>query len=502
MSRLGLVAVVLVAAAIRLPALDRVPAGFWCDEAVNGYDAWSIAQTGRDHHGAWMPLFARGLGDYNESLYRFLAVPSVALLGLDEVSTRLPAALAGIAGVLALYLLAHALFGVRTAVLAGLLLAMSPWHVQFSRLGFRAILLPGLFTLGLWLFHRGRLRLAGAVLGLSLYTYSAARVFVPLFAVGLVVIYHRTLWQQRRAALLGGAAFLVALGLLLPFWLSAAGMARADSLLAGGPGAFVRSYLGYFDPRFLFAHGDPNLRHGPSGVGVMHLFEAGTLPIGIVLAVRRRAWTPLLWLWLYPIPAALTAPTQALRALVGAPGLCLLSALGLAAVADRVPRRAWGFAGAVAAVLAAGGVYAHTYFGRYRVVSAPDFDAGLGEAVRVAERRADPCVVVSDRFFLPHVFILFYGRIPPETAWENPVAGVRQGHWRAERVLLGRYQVQPIRGLRMTGGRCLVMLRPHEAAALARTNAVRSVHDVRAPDGGPVVIRLLEAWPLSTPQQR
>ena len=94
-----LAAVLLIAALLRLPALDRVPPGLFLDEASRGYDAYALLRTGADQYGVRWPLFAEGLDDYTPTLYTVLVIPSVALLGLTEVAVRLPAALVGIATV-------------------------------------------------------------------------------------------------------------------------------------------------------------------------------------------------------------------------------------------------------------------------------------------------------------------------------------------------------------------------------------------------------------------
>jgi 4-amino-4-deoxy-L-arabinose transferase-like glycosyltransferase len=151
-----LLAILLLASLVRLVDLGRNPPGFFCDEASVGYDAYSLLHTARDQYGAFLPLFARSLGDYDEALLRYLTVPSIAVFGLNEFATRLPAALVGTLTVLLVFLLAGELFSRDDiSLMAALLLAISPWHVLFSRVAFRAVLLPFCFCLALWLFLKG-----------------------------------------------------------------------------------------------------------------------------------------------------------------------------------------------------------------------------------------------------------------------------------------------------------------------------------------------------------
>ena len=60
--RLSQAAVIVSLAAgilIRTISLDAAPPGLHHDEACNGYDAYSILHTGRDHHGNFMPIAIR-----------------------------------------------------------------------------------------------------------------------------------------------------------------------------------------------------------------------------------------------------------------------------------------------------------------------------------------------------------------------------------------------------------------------------------------------------------
>ena len=70
------------------------------------------------------------------------------------------------------------------ALLATIFIATSFWHVLMSRLGFRSIGEPFIQALALAALFRGLrlnrwgwIAIAGALIGLNLYTYLAARLF-------------------------------------------------------------------------------------------------------------------------------------------------------------------------------------------------------------------------------------------------------------------------------------------------------------------------------------
>jgi len=75
--------------------LGSVPEAFAADEAALGYNAWSILTTGRDEWGQFLPLTLRSIDDWKPAIYSYLAMPGVALLGLNETTTRLPGAIFG-----------------------------------------------------------------------------------------------------------------------------------------------------------------------------------------------------------------------------------------------------------------------------------------------------------------------------------------------------------------------------------------------------------------------
>ena len=159
------------------------------DPAMNAVDAWRVI------HGGVFPLFFPANGG-REPLFIYLQTLSLWALGFNTFALRLPGALAGLLAVPALFGLGRALLSdadrqlrAWAPVWAALALALSAWYVSQTRLGLRAALLPLVSTIAFWLLIAGwrRLRLvplvmAGGVLGLAAYTYTAARL-LPLVVV-------------------------------------------------------------------------------------------------------------------------------------------------------------------------------------------------------------------------------------------------------------------------------------------------------------------------------
>src|SRR3989338_6436258 len=132
---LPILIILALAAFLRLYRLTDFPPGLYSDEASYGYNAYSILTTGRDEWGKFLPLTIQSFGDYKPPMTAYLTIPSIAVFGLNEFAVRFPSALIGILSILLIYLLTKEIFKSRSiALLVAALLAISPWHIHFSRM--------------------------------------------------------------------------------------------------------------------------------------------------------------------------------------------------------------------------------------------------------------------------------------------------------------------------------------------------------------------------------
>jgi len=192
----------------RVVHFSSVPGGMNHDAAFNGMYALHVLQGG-----PYTPYISAAWG--RETLFMYVCTPLVAWLGNVPEPIQLAATLVGIATLPIFYVFARALCGRRVALIALAFLAVSGWHVVFSRVGWRMIMVAPfelLALLGLWrALQRGAWRdwwLAGAGSALAIYTYDAGRVVLPMVGVLLAVF---ALADRRRlpARLLGGGVVLV-----------------------------------------------------------------------------------------------------------------------------------------------------------------------------------------------------------------------------------------------------------------------------------------------------
>lgn len=132
---LGVVALLLAGAGLRWFYLAPMSRFLLYDEAFFGVQAFSIVQNPY-----FIPFFPENFG--NESLWAYVLLPFLQTLGPQPFTLRAAATLTSIITLAVAYRLALVLFDRRTAVWALAALAVLYWHVHFSYLAFRSILLP------------------------------------------------------------------------------------------------------------------------------------------------------------------------------------------------------------------------------------------------------------------------------------------------------------------------------------------------------------------------
>jgi len=198
-----LIGTLLIAAFLRLWQIGALPPGLHYDEAADTIITEQIAR------GEGAPIFIDAYTG-KEVLFFYWAAAWMKLIGSSVFAMRLAAAMMGVLTVAVTYravaeILASCLVhpaakrqdvqstGSKTvALLAVIFIATSFWHILMSRVGFRSISEPLIQALALAAVFRG-LRLnryrwfvvAGAFVGLNLYTYLAAR----LFPIGIALIF-------------------------------------------------------------------------------------------------------------------------------------------------------------------------------------------------------------------------------------------------------------------------------------------------------------------------
>lgn len=195
-----LLAILAIAAALRIPDLAGIPGYVHNDEASNGLTARNVA------NGFYPTLFTNGWASLPLLGYSWDAL-FFKLFGDSLTSFRLSSAVLGLGSVAITMLLGRELFGLRAGLLAAALLTVFHMHIHFSRVGhhyIQALFAVTLTTYLVVLALRYGTRLAavgaGIMLSVDIQVYYAARVayvIVPVVIVYVLLVGDRTLWRRR-----------------------------------------------------------------------------------------------------------------------------------------------------------------------------------------------------------------------------------------------------------------------------------------------------------------
>jgi 4-amino-4-deoxy-L-arabinose transferase-like glycosyltransferase len=166
--------------------IGSIPAGLYPDEAVNAADALYANETGN-----YLLFYPNNYG--REGLFINLQALSLKAFGATLPALKLWSVIFGTFAALGMYFLGKELFKRRSAgLIAAFIVATSFWAINFSRIGFRAIMVTFLLSFAFFFLFRGlrTRRLAdftwgGLFFGLGLHTYVAFRL-APLILVILL----------------------------------------------------------------------------------------------------------------------------------------------------------------------------------------------------------------------------------------------------------------------------------------------------------------------------
>lgn len=142
-----LVGIMVLAIFFRLWKINSAPPGLFPDEAMNGMNAIETMKTG-DYKVFYPDNFGR------EGLFINIIALSFKVFGVHIWSFRMVSAIFGILTVLGLFFLTKELFDNKTALIASFFLSISFWHVNFSRISFRAIMVPFCLVFGFYFLLR------------------------------------------------------------------------------------------------------------------------------------------------------------------------------------------------------------------------------------------------------------------------------------------------------------------------------------------------------------
>jgi 4-amino-4-deoxy-L-arabinose transferase-like glycosyltransferase len=431
--------------------------------------------TGKDEWGVAFPSIFKAYGDYKLPVFIYGTAVSEKIFGLTDFAVRLPSALAGIGTVIFTYFLVFELFRKKyIANLSAFLVAVEPWSLFLSRGAFEANLALFFIVAGVYFFLRSLRNQKSLIynlysiilLGLSVWTYNSARVFVPILLVVLVSIYLtelKGLFGKNKKLLIINSLVLAIL--FIPMFvqlLQPAGQARYGkvSIINDGTVAaidqargssklpsiinklannkvtyfaehFMINWASHYSGNFLFFEGGSNYQFSVPGRGIIYFIDIIPLVVGLLSLIYKRSKSGnllLAWFLLSPIPSALTneAP-QVLRAIVMLPVPMIITALGMDKIAGWLKQR-FSISGTVVTALYLIIIfgflenYLTAYFTEYRTNYSWSWQYGYEQVVDYAKAHYSDYdkIIVTKKYGEPHEFFLFFMSWNPAKYQNDP----------------------------------------------------------------------------------
>lgn len=511
--------IVLLAVFLRLYNLNKVPPALFSDEVDLGYQAYSFLKTGRDYFGNFLPVHFHSFADFRTPLYLYAAVPTVAIFGLNEWGVRLPAAVFGSLTVLSLYLLILKLAKKQNlALVSAMILAITPWHLHYSRAGFEVTSMLFFLTMGFWLFlkeieEKRGFFLSALTLGLCLYTYAPVKLFLPLLLGILVAIKKREIFKtETKERLFSLIMFLLIIFPIIKSTFWGQGNFRFDYInifsdreVAVGvdrlrlndasigkevvPGIkpplisyifhnkpiswfskFFGNYLSAFSAEFIFSKGDLNLRHSLPDFGLLLFLFSPFCLLGFVLVFsdfkNNIFW--LSWFFLAPVSSGLTldGANHASRLSFLIIPLVYFTARGFLVTLVFLQKLKFGriiVLIIIGALIFNFSYYLHFYCFHYPQVSEKEWHYGLKQAIEevVKIEGQYPRVYFSSTFEPPLIFYLFWSRYPPALFNAGLLEEVEDSGFKGK-VLAKKYYFGQIKNFQPSAGKSLLVVTRNE----------------------------------------
>ncbi len=456
--------ILVVAFLIRFVDISNTPA-LNPDEAALGYNAYSLIQTGKDEHGVSWPLHFKSFGDYKPGGYVYLAIPFIKLLGVTPLAVRLPNLILSILTILFLYKLVL-LFTKNYSLssLTAFVLAVSPWHIHFSRGAWESSAALSFIMIGTYFFFKSIQSkfiknfsfFLVFYIG-SLYIYHSARLIAPLLGLSLCILYFKFLFKKLPQILIPLFFAAVLVFPVLFSFLNNGGTTRLGGVgLSADQGPINRSnellnqhqslslpiriihnkkvlyliswaqkYSSHFDLNFLIINGDEVPRSKVPENGQLLLIDFVFLLVGLIFTIKTKIFANktkiflFLFLFISPIASSLTfqAPS-ALRALAMIIPLSIFIAGGIFSFIEFIKKyRIYRYISILFILIYAyfAAYYLDSYFFHYAKRYPFAWQYKFDELVPFVESQKNEFknIYITNKYDQPYILFLFFSKYPP-----------------------------------------------------------------------------------------
>ena len=544
--------VIIIAVFFRFYSLSSVPPSPSLDEVSIGYNAYSILKTGMDEYGNKYPTLLRAYDDWRPALYVYSVIPFIEIFGLNVYSVRLPSILLSILTVIATYFLVREILKYClkktnpdiqitsfVPLTASFLLAVSPWHVYFSRLGHEMNGALSFFVFGLLFFTKyinllGKensknnfyLLVSSVFFGISFNFYQSTKLFIPVILAAMFVFFYKELFARKRILAL---SLIVGLLVILPvlfasfssnalirfhgtnIYNSSADIFETNSkrilwdrqnmdLL----GLFfdnrrmsfllipLNAYLSHFNLAWLFANSGKEFFKIPD-FGLLLVLELPLFALGLIFLLKSKnnyskfTFFILSWILIAPLPAAITTGSpHAARMYNVLPAFQIIEAFGLYFLINRIiiiknlSLKFFSLSGVFGIIIMSVLWFFHSYFVNFRKELSYQFQYGSIQALSyaISNQNKYANILVSNRKNLleSYMFYLYTTKYDPISYLKS--GGTKSGGF-DESHKIDKFEFDNPRLNSGKNGKTLYVINPYEL----QTNEINIIAVIKFMDG-------------------
>ncbi len=335
-----LLLIIFIGAFLRIYGILEYPIQLGHDEISQLYDAISIAETGKDVYGNYMPTMFISVNDFKSPFYTYSTSLVYLLVGNHEWIIKVPGIIFSILIIPAVFFFIKKLFNnEKIAILASLLTAIAPFEIFYGRKSFENIIGIFFLILGFGFLYNylnnskyKNFLIGLSLLGIGMYTYFSHAVIIPILLM-MYLLINKTFLIARWKKVLMGLFFwgVLILPLLLIITLNPGSRYRSETVfltqdaelgqkiseLEGIPRVWViaeysiERYFHQFDLEYLFLNGLDLTHQGPLGSGPLMVMQFPFILLGIFYLIRIKKFKKeklmiLSWILIGMIPSALT----------------------------------------------------------------------------------------------------------------------------------------------------------------------------------------------------
>ncbi len=288
--------------------LVEIPPGITIDEAAFGYNGALLAKTLRDENRRFLPFFVLSIDgqDWRQPVTQYVTAITFKFFGSSFYNLRSVSTFFAVISTILFFYLLQIIKNFKFALLGILIFITTPILFIQSHMGLDNIApLPFviLWLIGIVKYQHSKkisfLILSGLSLGMSIYSYKAMRLIVPVWS-GLSTLYlywlsydpkQKTFFSFKRYR-----SVYIFIASVIPFFLIMPILQKLyPGALFGGASASFDSYqqffLGYLsnlDPSFLYITGDSTPYHSVGNYGALLLSTLPLFLVGAYQAIRQK----------------------------------------------------------------------------------------------------------------------------------------------------------------------------------------------------------------------